>query len=67
MTFIVFAKQIAAFSPAMGSALVIGGVDLKTIAWPWYVLIGTSITMLVGILASFTHSPPVPRSLEATT
>jgi hypothetical protein len=25
------------------------------IAWPWYVLIGTSITVLVGILSSFTH------------
>ena len=25
------------------------------IAWPWYVLIGTTITMLVGMLSSFTH------------
>jgi SSS family transporter len=64
MAFIVFAKQIAALSASPADALIIGGIDLKTIAWPWYVLIGTSITMLVGILASFTH--PVPTTpLEA--
>ena len=33
-----------------------GGV--KSIAWPWYVLIGTTITMIVGMLSSFTHSAP---------
>ena len=66
MTFIVFAKQIAAFSPAMGDALVIGGIDLKRIAWPWYVLIGTSITMLAGILSSFTHPMPVPARPEVS-
>ena len=66
MTFIVFAKQIAAFSPAMGDALVIGGIDLKRIAWPWYVLIGTSITMLAGILSSFTHPMPVTARPEVS-
>jgi Na+/proline symporter len=58
MAFIVFARQIAALSSAPADALILGGIDLKTIAWPWYVLIGTSITMLVGILASFTHPAP---------
>jgi SSS family transporter len=66
MTFIVFAKQIAALSPAMGDALVIGGIDLKRIAWPWYVLIGTSITMLAGILSSFTHPVPVTARPEVS-
>ena len=67
MTFIVFAKQIAALSPAMGDVLVIGGIDLKQIAWPWYVLIGTSITMLAGILSSFTHPMPVTPRPEVST
>src|SRR4051812_48775227 len=33
-------------------------VAMSGIAWPWYVLIGTTITMVVGILSSFTHAPP---------
>lgn len=41
MTFVVFAKKL-------------GITFLSTIAWPWYVLIGTSVTMLVGILSSLT-------------
>ena len=28
---------------------------VSTIAWPWFVLIGTTITLTVGILSSFTH------------
>jgi hypothetical protein len=28
------------------------------IAWPWYVFIGTVITLLVGILSSYTHPAP---------
>jgi len=60
MTFIVFAKQLIAAFPSLQPAL--GYV--ATIAWPWYVLIGTSITLLVGILSSLTHAMPAPR--EAT-
>jgi SSS family solute:Na+ symporter len=26
------------------------------IAWPWFVLIGSSVTLLTGILSSFTHA-----------
>ena len=66
MTFIVFAKQLVALSPGLADVLVIGGIDLRQIAWPWYVLIGTTLTMLVGILASFTHPAPAPQPLEAT-
>jgi Na+/proline symporter len=52
MAFIVFAKQITAAVPVLASSL----APLGRIAWPWYVLIGTSITLLVGIIASLTHS-----------
>ena len=57
MTFVVFAKQIAAEFPAL--APVLGPVG--TIAWPWYVLIGTAITLTVGILSSLVR-PGTPAS-----
>ena len=60
MTFIVFAKQLIVAFPDLQPAL--GYV--ATIAWPWYVLIGTSITLLVGILSSLTHA--MPAANEAT-
>ena len=56
MAFIVFAKPIAATYPSLSSAL----APFSNIAWPWYVLIGTTITLLVGIISSFTHSMPAP-------
>lgn len=63
MAFIVFAKQIVAAYPSTASAL--GGV--ATIAWPWYVLIGLSITFVTGMLSSFTHSaPPAPSTVPET-
>jgi solute:Na+ symporter, SSS family len=40
--------------PVLASSL----APLGRIAWPWYVLIGTSITLLVGIIASLTHPAP---------
>ena len=58
MAFIVFARQIAAAVPAWRDVL----QPLGTIAWPWYVLIGTLITLVTGLLASFTHSAP-PREV----
>src|SRR3954466_5432010 len=48
MAFIVFAKQIMAAFPRLAGVL----TPVSTIAWPWYVLIGTTITMVVGILSS---------------
>src|SRR4051812_47591295 len=51
MSVIVFAKQISAAIPALASRL----HGVSTIAYPWYVLIGTTITLLVGILSSLTH------------
>ncbi|MBY0489850.1 MAG: sodium:solute symporter [Gemmatimonadaceae bacterium] len=55
MAFIVFAKQLTAAYPSLKPML--GGV--AGIAWPWYVLIGTSLTFVTGMLMSFTHAPPV--------
>ena len=51
MSFIVFAKQLLPILPSMTGIL----TPFSRIAWPWYVLIGTSITLLVGISSSFTH------------
>lgn len=51
MAFIVFAKQLIPVFPAMTPTL----TKLGKIAWPWYVLIGTSITLIVGIVSSSTH------------
>jgi solute:Na+ symporter, SSS family len=62
MTFIVFAKQLTAAFPALTGTL--SGV--ATIAWPWYVLIGTTITLVVGILSSFTHGANEPAVVRRT-
>jgi SSS family transporter len=51
MSVVVFAKQIASAIPAWAPVL----TPISKIAWPWYVLIGTTITLLVGILSSLTH------------
>lgn len=48
MAFVVFAKQLSPLLPWLE--------PLGRIAWPWYVLIGTSITLIVGVLSSFTHA-----------
>ena len=54
MSFVVFARQLAPVFPSYQETF----TSLSRIAWPWYVLIGTSITMIVGILSSFTHPAP---------
>ena len=54
MTFVVFAKQLTPLIPALE--------PLGRIAWPWYVLIGTTITMFVGFLSSLFGSRPAPAS-----
>jgi len=62
MTFVVFARPLATLIPSMASIL----EPLATIAWPWYVLIGTSITLVAGIASSFTHPPhPLPNDRRA--
>lgn len=52
MGLIVFNKQLVAAMPGLA------GYIGNTIAWPWYVLIGTSITFISGALASMTHEMP---------
>ena len=54
MAFIVFARPISAAYPPLASTL----APFAGIAWPWYVLIGTTITLVVGILSSLTHPQP---------
>jgi SSS family transporter len=51
MSFIVFAKQLLPILPSMTGIL----TQFGRIAWPWYVLIGTTITMIVGMTSSYTH------------
>jgi SSS family transporter len=48
MAFVVFARPLSAAYPALARAL----GPVAHVAWPWYVLIGTSITVLVGVLSS---------------
>jgi SSS family transporter len=52
MSFVVFAARISVWYPSMAAAL----GPFARIAWPWYVLIGTSITMIVGIVSSLLRS-----------
>jgi Na+/proline symporter len=49
MAFIVFAGRLVAASPALEPIL----GRFVGIAWPWYVLIGTTITFAAGVLSSF--------------
>ncbi len=61
MAFIVFAKPIAGAYPSLSSML----APVAGIAYPWFVLIGVTITLLVGIISSFTH--PMPARVPAST
>jgi SSS family solute:Na+ symporter len=61
MAFIVFAKPISAAYPSLAGTL----APFGNIAWPWYVFIGTTITLLVGTLSSFTHPMPATKPVVA--
>lgn len=50
MAFIVFAKRLSGLMPFLE--------PLGNIAWPWYVLIGTTITLAVGIVSSLIGGVP---------
>jgi solute:Na+ symporter, SSS family len=54
MSLVVFARNLRPALPALDAPL----AALGTIAWPWYVLIGTTVTMTVAIAASLTHPAP---------
>ena len=51
MAGVVFAKPLVAAYPALTGTLGL----FSNVAWPWYVLIGTTITVAVGSLSSLTH------------
>jgi len=51
MAFVVFARQLSAAYPALTDTL----GPLARIAWPWYVLIGTTVTLATGVLSSYMH------------
>ena len=57
MAFIVFAKPLTAAYPSMGAML----GPFANIAWPWFVLIGTTITISVGSLSAL-RNPATPRA-----
>jgi SSS family transporter len=60
MAFIVFAKQASAWFPALAPTL----RPFASIAWPWYVLIGTTITGVAGVLSSLTHPAPATAPIR---
>lgn len=54
MSVVVFAKQLSAIWPGLA--------PLAKIAWPWYVLIGTTVTMTVGAATSLLPNSAPPHS-----
>ena len=62
MSVVVFAKQISLAIPAWADTL----APLSTIAYPWFVLIGTAITLFIGILSSLTHDAAQPARTAPT-
>ena len=59
MILVVFAARLSSALPSVFGFL----TPLGQIAWPWYVLIGTTITVTAGVLSSFTH--PAPPAIAA--
>ena len=59
MAFIVFSKPISLAVPSMAGTL----APFTGVAWPWYVFIGLTLTLIVGILSSLTH--PMPARVPA--
>jgi SSS family solute:Na+ symporter len=51
MAGVVFAKPLSAAYPVLHPTL----GPFANVAWPWYVLIGTTITLVVGSVSALTH------------
>jgi solute:Na+ symporter, SSS family len=51
MAGVVFAKPLSLAYPALKGVL----GPFSNVAWPWYVLIGTTMTLVVGSLSALTH------------
>jgi hypothetical protein len=60
-TMATFAKPLSTAFPSLTPPR----SPFAAIAWPWYVLIGTVITLLVGILSSYTHPAPAESPASA--
>jgi Na+/proline symporter len=58
MSIVVFAGRIGLAFPALAGPL----APVTGIAWPWFVLIGSTVTLSTGILSSFTHAAPARAS-----
>lgn len=54
MAFIVFAKPLSAAYPWLAATL----GPFANVAWPWFVLIGTTITVTAGTISSFVRARP---------
>ncbi len=57
MAGVVFAKPLSASYPSLATAL----GPFANVAWPWYVLIGLTITFASGSLSALTHAPATVR------
>jgi SSS family solute:Na+ symporter len=53
---------IVGMAVGIATMLVVVVTKVGGFAWPWYVLIGTSITSAAGVLSSLTHAAPTPRA-----
>ncbi len=58
MALVVFARLIGTAIPPLAPAL----HPFEFVAWPWYVLIGSTVTVSAGILSSFLMQPPLNKS-----
>lgn len=60
MAIVVFAKLIGTAIPAVAPVL----HPFESIAWPWYVLIGTTVTVLTGTLSALMMQPGSARPVS---
>ncbi len=61
MLFVIFATRLSDTTTLVWLA------PVGKLAWPWYVPLGTGLCLVTGILASFTHAPPIaPIAEEAS-
>lgn len=58
MSVIVFAGQLSTWFPSLAPVL----APVRGIAWPWFVLIGTTLTFVTGYLSSLFPSSSPPRA-----
>ncbi|MEA3245652.1 MAG: sodium:solute symporter, partial [Gemmatimonadota bacterium] len=58
MALVVFAKLIGGAVPPLAPLL----HPFESVAWPWYVLIGTTVTVLTGTISSMMMQPTPSRT-----